>query len=55
MISQKDGSVNLGELHGVSLIYGRVNLKTGSVMRGWTLEDKNNEIDLVTNPIFREK
>ena len=42
-MTSKDGSVTLGDLEGIEKIAARVNLKSGSVARQWSLNQNENE------------
>lgn len=52
-MTEKDGSVNLGDLKNVSTVTARVNLKSGSLIRLWNLCEFDNEVEYVQNPIFK--
>lgn len=53
-MTSKDGSVNLGDLKGIDKITAKVNLKSGLVVREWSLSKGQNEFELPTNAIFLE-
>jgi hypothetical protein len=43
-MTEKDGSVNLGDLKNVHTLTARVNLKFGTVIRLWSFSDFENEV-----------
>ena len=43
-MTEKDGSVNLGDLKNVQTLTARVNLKFGTVIRLWSFIDFENEV-----------
>lgn len=44
LMTTKDGSVDLGDLKGVDKVTAKVNLKSGSVMRSWNLDQTQSQV-----------
>lgn len=53
-MTTKDGSVDLGDLKGVDKVTAKVNLKSGSVMRSWNLDQTQSQVQMLAGTVFHE-